>query len=144
MKFNFLDWNKKDSVKLTHIFPHCTSACSPSKDQLVMVWTAAGGEIYGLYSQRFNKTNWFKSFCEFLFHSLALQKALPNTKYISADNVCNARVRAKLQVKPIKENWHSIDTYQYNKDMALGLLRGLDNFSEDKIDTIIQCSREMS
>ena len=72
-----------------------------------------------------------------------LQRALPNRKYISADDVCNARVRANMCIKQIKENGHSIDTFQYNEDMALGLLRGLDDVTEDIIDKAMQCSKEI-
>ena len=42
IKFTFLDQRKKDSVKITLIFPHHTNTCTPSKDQLVIVRTAAG------------------------------------------------------------------------------------------------------
>ena len=39
----------------------------------------------------------------------------------------------------IKENGHSINTFQYNEDVALGLLRGLDDVTEDIIDKAMQC-----
>ena len=72
-----------------------------------------------------------------------LQRALPNRKYISAVDVCNARVRAKMLIKQIKENGHSIDIFQYNEDVALGLLGGLDDLTENIIDKVIQCSKEI-
>ena len=72
-----------------------------------------------------------------------LQRALPNRKYISADDVCNARVRAKMLMKQIKENGHSIETFQYNEDVALGLLTGLDDVTEYIIDKAMQCSKEI-
>ena len=77
------------------------------------------------------------SICEFL------QRALPNRKYISADGVCSARVRAKMLIQQIKENGYSIDTFQYVKDVALGFLRGLDDVTEDIIDKAMQCSKEI-
>ena len=55
-----------------------------------------------------------------------LQRALANRKYISAVDICNARVRANIL--------NSIDTFQYNEDVAFGLLRGLDDVTEDIID----------
>ena len=45
------------------------------------------------------------------------QRALPNRKYISADDVCKARVRAKMLIKQIKQNGHSINTFQYNESI---------------------------
>ena len=47
-----------------------------------------------------------------------LQRALLNRKYISADDVCNARVGAKMLIKQRKEKSHSINTFQYNEDVA--------------------------
>ena len=63
-----------------------------------------------------------------------LQKALLQRKCISADDVYNTRVRAKLLIRKIEENGNSIDTFQYNEDMDLGLLRGLDDVTKDIID----------
>ena len=45
---------------------------------------------------------------------------------MSSDDVCNASVRVKLLIKQIKEYGHSIDTFQYNENVALGLFSGLD------------------
>ena len=69
-----------------------------------------------------------------------LQRALPKRKYISSDDVVNARVKAKLLIKQIKSKGKSIKTFQYNKDTALGLIRGLDDVNSDFIDKAIQCS----
>ena len=129
INFKFLDRRKKDSVKITHIFPHHTNTCSPGKDHFVSrrLW-----KIHKSHSQRFDGINWSWSFCELL------QRALPNNKKcICVDDVCNARVRAKMLIKQIKENDHSINTFQYNEDLALGLLIGLDDVTEDIIDIAI-------
>ena len=50
-----------------------------------------------------------------------------NRKYISFNDVCNTRVSAKQLTKQLQENYHTIDTFQYNEDVALGRLRTLDN-----------------
>ena len=100
IKFKFLDQRKKDSVKIIHIFPHHTNTCTPIKDHFVMVRTAAGD--YGKFTSLIPKDliklidlNHFVNSCS--IHEL-LQRALPNRKYISADDVCNARARAKMLV----------------------------------------------
>ena len=67
-----------------------------------------------------------------------LQRALPERKYINADDVINARVKEKLLIKQIKSKGESINTFQYNQDIALGLIRGLDNMNPDIIDKVIQ------
>ena len=72
-----------------------------------------------------------------------LQRALPKRKYISSDDVVNARVKAKLLIKQIKSKGESIETFQYNEDTALGLIRGLDDVNSDFIDKAIQCSKEI-
>ena len=56
IKFKFLDQRKNDSVKITHIYPHHTNICAPSKDQLVMVRTAAGD--YENLQDLFSKIWW--------------------------------------------------------------------------------------
>ena len=57
IKFKFLDQKKKDSVKITHIFPNYTNTCSLSKDRLVIVRTAEGdyGKFMGLIVKDFIK-----------------------------------------------------------------------------------------
>ena len=77
------------------------------------------------------------SICEFL------QRALPNRKYISADGVCSARVRAKMLIQQMKEIGHSINTFQYNEEVALGLLTGLYYVIEDLINKAMQCLKEI-
>ena len=72
-----------------------------------------------------------------------LQRTLPKRKYISSDDVVNARVKAKLLIKQIKSKGESIETFQYNEDTALGLIRGLDDVNSDFIDKAIQCSKEI-
>ena len=57
----------------------------------------------------------FLSICELL------SRKLPKWKYISFNNVCNVRVRAKLSIKHVKK----IDTFQHNEEVANGLLQKL-------------------
>ena len=73
-----------------------------------------------------------------------LQIALDKRKYISSDDVINARVKAKLLIKQIKSKGKSIKTFQYNEDTALSLIRGLDDVNSDFNDKAIQCSKEIS
>ena len=68
-----------------------------------------------------------------------LQRTLPKRKYISSDDVVNARVKAKLLIKQIKSKGESIKPFQFNEDTALGLIRGLDDVNSDFIDNVIQC-----
>ena len=42
IKFQYIDKEKKDKIKIVKIHPHHTNTCEPGKDQLVMVRTAAG------------------------------------------------------------------------------------------------------
>ena len=131
-------------MKRTHVFPHCANTCTPSKDHFVMVRTVAGD--YGRLKSLILKDliilidlNLFVNSCSICE---LLQRALPDRKYISADDVYNTRVRTKMFIKQIKENDHSIDVFQYNEDVALGLLRDLDDVTEDIIDKVMQCSKE--
>ena len=83
-----------------HIFQHHTTTCSPSKDQLVMVRTAAGNYVKftDLILKDLIKLIGLNCLiCELL------QRPLPNRKYISSDDVCNARVRVKPLMKQIKK-----------------------------------------
>ena len=97
MNFN-ISIRKKDKIKIIKINPHHTNTCEPGKDQLVMVCTTAGNYI------KFTSTI-LKDFIKLidLNHFVTsrkirelLQRALPKRKYISSDNVVNARVKAKL------------------------------------------------
>ena len=47
-----------------------------------------------------------------------------------------------MLIKQIKENGHSINTFQYNEDVALGLFKGLDDVTEDIVKAM-QCSKEI-
>ena len=112
IKIKFLDQRKKNSVKIIDIFPHHTNNCTTSKDQ--MIRTTAGD--YGKFTSFIPKDliklidlNHFINSCSICE---LLQRALQNRKYIRSDDVCNARVRAKLLIKKIKENDHTIDTFQ--------------------------------
>ena len=72
-----------------------------------------------------------------------LQRSLPKRKYISSDDIVDARVKAKLLIKQIKSKGKSIETFQHNEDTTLGLIRGLDDVNSDFIDKAIQCSKEI-
>ena len=145
IKFKFLNRRIKDSVKITHIFPHHTNTCTPSKDQLVMVRTVAEdyGKFTSLLLKDLIKLIDLNHFVNSRSIRELLQRALPNRKYISADDICNARVGAKMLIKQIKENDHSINTFQCYEDEALGLLRGLDDEIEDNIEKAMQCLKEI-
>ena len=102
--------------RFCQIFPHHTNTCTPSKDQLVMVRTAVGdyGKFINLILKDLIKLIDLHHFVKSCSICKLLQRALPNRIYISVGDVCNARVRAKTPIKQIKENGHSIDTFQYN------------------------------
>ena len=46
-------------------------------------------------------------------------------KFTNLYEVCKARIRAKMLIQQMKEIGNSINSFQHNEDMALGLLRGL-------------------
>ena len=52
-------------------------------------------------------------------------------------------MRANLLITQIKENVHLIDTFRYDEDEAIGLLRGLDDGTEDIMDKARQYSKEI-
>ena len=46
-----------------------------------------------------------------------------------------------MVIEQIKAKSHSINTFQYNEDR--GLLRDLDDVTEDIVDKAMQCSKEI-
>ena len=84
-----------------------------------MVRTAAGdyGKLTSLILKDFIKFIDFNHFVNSCLICELLQRTLPNRKYISADDVCNARIRANMLINQIIENDHSINTFQYNESI---------------------------
>ena len=111
------DQKKKDSVKIIYLFLHHTNTCSPSKDWLVMVRTAAGdyGKVTALILEYLIMPIDLNHFVNSWLICELLQRVLPRNKYKSAGIVYNTRVKTKLPTKRIKENGYSIDTFEYNK-----------------------------
>ena len=56
---------------------------------------------------------------------------------MNSDDAVNARLEAKLLIKQIKSKGKSIETFQYNEDTSLGLIRGLDDVNPYIIDYAI-------
>ena len=136
LNFNILIREKNKSHS------HHTNTSQPGKDELEMVCIAAG-----------NHAKFTTTILKYLIKLIdlnhfitsrtireLLQRALPKKKCISSDDVANVREIVKLLISKGK----SINTFQYNADTALGLIRFLDYVSSDIIDNAIQCSKEIS
>ena len=114
-----------------------TYTCSPNKDELVIRRTAA--RQYGKFIGFILKDLIIQIDINHFVNSFSIYEQ----NYINADDVINTRVKAKLLIKQINENRHSIDTFQYNEDLALLFFRGLDDVTEDIIDKVMQCPKDI-
>ena len=63
-----------------------------------MVRAAAGEKVTILILEDLRKLIHLNHFVNSRLICKLLQRALPNRKYVSADNVCKARVRAKMLI----------------------------------------------
>ena len=88
-------------MKVIKIYPHHTNTCQPRKDQLVIVCTAAGSytKFSSTVLKDLIKLIDLNHFVTSRTIRELLQRALPKRKYMSLDDVVNARLKAKLLIK---------------------------------------------
>ena len=72
-----------------------------------------------------------------------MRKVLPSRKSISAQEVYNVRVRAKLLMKQISAEGKTLETFDFKPDVQKQLFTPLDDISDDFLDEAAKSAREI-
>ena len=134
-----------DIVRITKVSPKHTNTCQPCSNQLTIARTKARHYAkLSLCSMR-DVMNLIDAHHHVPSKILKpfVKKVLPGRKSISAQDIANIRVRARVILADIRKKGQTIDTYQFESKQIYNLANSIDSSTSDIVDKAITAIKEV-